>query len=184
MTKHSKKTAPTREELLEQIRAFDTDAEITKLTAEVERLTSENAAFLTQRNDLSRELTTLRKDMATIRDVVRIADIKTRTYGPDRSGADRETGAIASRLSMANVQAGIANGTHDPATGLEYTSETQPIRDLTAGARAISKAELSKVFPELEGPTVEVSEVEEAHALEAMTALQIGNPSVLPTLAD
>ncbi len=50
----------------------------------------------------------------------------------------------------------MQQGTHDPATGLPFTSETKPARDLSVGAPEVTQRELSAIFPDLLGPEVEV----------------------------
>ncbi|MER9628931.1 cell division protein ZapB [Mesorhizobium sp. M0296] len=149
----------TREELLAQLDSIDNSTEIGKLNAEVSRLTEENASLLAQRQELERQLKHEREALQLVREAIRKVDVQTRSHGADRPGhAEIATAADrAGRMEWAEVRLGIQKGTHDPATGLPYTAETKPQRDLTAGAPKVTQTELASFFPSLSGPEVDVT---------------------------
>ncbi|MEQ1952651.1 hypothetical protein [Mesorhizobium sp. CN2-181] len=145
----AKKTV-TREELLAQLEAFDNSTEVASLKAEVAHLKQENASFVSQRTDLERQLKLAQDAMQLVRDAVHKVDIRNRPLSFEFT----EAGERASRMSMAEVQRGIQHGTNDPATGLPYTAETKPQRDLGAGTPKVTQEELERLFPQLRGPEV------------------------------
>ncbi|TIW27519.1 MAG: hypothetical protein E5V63_09225 [Mesorhizobium sp.] len=155
----------SREELLAQLDALDNSTQIGKLNAEVSRLTEENASLVSQRRDLERQLKQERDAIQVIRDALRTVDIKTRSFSADRPGyAEMQEAAVrASRLELTTVRLGVQKGTHDPTTGLPYTADTKPQRDLTAGAPKVTQTELSSFFPALSAP--EVDDTDNADAL-------------------
>jgi hypothetical protein len=162
----------TREELLAQIEALDNSTETAKLKAEVSRLTEEVASLTAQRNDLEKQVRQFEKNMDTIRQAVGGMDRRARTHGAsEASVALREATANAARLSLAHVRLGIQSGTHDPLTGLEYTADTKPVRDLTAGAPKVTKGELDRIFPELADPVNYITEADAEAAFTADAAL-------------
>ncbi|SJM33063.1 cell division protein ZapB [Mesorhizobium delmotii] len=169
----------TREELLAQLEALDNSTEVGKHKAEVSRLTEENATLLSQRQELERQLKQEREALQLVREAIRKVDIRTRSHGADRPGHAELTAAAerASRMEWAAVQVGIQKGTHDPETGLPYTAETKPQRDLTAGAPKVTQTELASFFPSLSGPEVDVTDTADALAdtdlSELKTALEI-----------
>lgn len=169
----------TREELLAQLETLDNSTEVGKLTAEVSRLTEENASLLSQRQELERQLKQERDTIQTIRDALRTVDVPQRTYGADRPGYAemQEAAAWSSRMAMAEVQVGVESGTHDPATGLPYTADSKPQRDLTAGASKVTKSEMEAFFPALSSPEVDATTnadtLLDAELAEAKTALEI-----------
>lgn len=148
------KKPTTREELLAQLDALDNSTEVATLKAEVVRLTEENASYVSQRRELERDLKHERDAMQIIRDAVHKVDRKNRPVGHGTNPALDEAAARASRMSLTTVRYGIQRGTHDPATGLPYTAETKPLRDMSAGSSKATQAELARVFPELMGPEV------------------------------
>ncbi len=153
----TKKKQPTREELLAQIEALDNSTELAKLQAEVERLTTENHTLVETRRTLERKLSRYEKDVATIREAVRSIDAVMRPV--DRSA--NAMSARVARFGQATVAVGIQKGTHDPATGLPYTDETKPVRDLSAsGAAPVRQRELEAIFPELSEGAEEAPESE------------------------
>ncbi|WP_192177719.1 cell division protein ZapB [Mesorhizobium amorphae] len=176
----AKKPMMTREELLAQLDALDNSTEVGKLTAEVSRLTEENASLLSQRRELERQLKQERDALQTIREALCTVDVQTRTYGADRPGyAEMQAASERSSLmALAEVQHGMRKGTHDPATGLPYTADTQPPRDLTSGAPKVTKGELERFFPSLSGASVDVTTTAatllDAELGDAKSALGIG----------
>lgn len=158
------KKPTTREELLAQLETLDNSTEIGKLNAEVSRLTEENATLLAQRQELERQLKQEREALQLVREAIRKVDVRTRSHGADRPGHAALTAASerAHRMEWAAVQLGVQQGTHDPATGLPYTSETKPQRDLTAGAPKVTQTELASFFPSLSGPEVDVTDTADA----------------------
>ena len=144
----------TREELLAQLDALDNSTEVATLKAEVARLTEENASLLSQRRTLEGQLKHEQDAMQTIRDALRKVDIRNKPIGPAANPELAEAAARASRMEMIEVRLGIQRGTHDPATGLSYTVETKPQRDLSAGTPKVTQGELARLFPELNGPEV------------------------------
>jgi chromosome segregation ATPase len=167
----AKSKAPiTREELLAQIEALDASTETGKLKAEVERLNAEVSRLKAENTQLSNDLRDRDGRLATIREALAGTDRKVRTYGPQGShGEATAAGQRAARMGYAGVLKGIEDGQRDPATGLQWTPETKPVRDLSAGTPKVTGAELERFFPALSGPVVEVSDVE----AEAMTAADI-----------
>lgn len=169
----------TREELLAQLESLDNATEISKLNAEVSRLTEENASLLSQRHELERQLKQEREAMQLVREAIRKVDVRTRSHGADRPGHAEMAAAAerAGRMEWAAVQVGIQKGTHDPETGLPYTAETKPQRDLTAGAPKVTQTELASFFPSLSGPEVDVTDTADTlvdtDLSELKTALEI-----------
>lgn len=164
------KKPASREELLAQLQAIDNSTEVAKLKADVSTLTEEKASLTGQRDELQKRVRNLEKSMSTIREAVRAQDITNRPL-TNRLNADDAAQAEASRrFDLAHVQAGVANGTHDPVTGLEFTDETRPVRDLSAGSPKVSKGELERLFPQLGGSTVEMSDAD----VEASIAADVG----------
>ncbi|RUX30377.1 hypothetical protein EOA23_12130 [Mesorhizobium sp. M2A.F.Ca.ET.042.01.1.1] len=156
----------TREELLAQLNALDNSTEIGRLNAEITRLTNENSSLVGQRQELERQLKQEREAMQLVRDAIRKVDVRTRSHGADRPGQAEAAAAAdrADRMALAEVRAGIQRGTHDPATGLAYTAETKPLRELTAGAPKVTKTELTSFFPALSGPEVDVTDTADSLA--------------------
>ncbi|MBZ9760993.1 hypothetical protein LB553_08900 [Mesorhizobium sp. CA8] len=169
----------TREELLAQLDALDNSTEIGKLNAEIARLTNENSTLVRQRQELERQLKQEREAMQLVREAIRKVDVRTRSHGADRPGHAEGAAAAdrADRMAMAEVRAGIVRGTHDPATGLPYTAETKPQRDLAAGAPRVTQKELTSFFPALSGPEVDVTDtadtLADAELAENQSALAI-----------
>ncbi|MDG4885849.1 hypothetical protein [Mesorhizobium sp. WSM4887] len=169
----------TREELLAQLDALDNSTEVGKLNAEITRLTNENSTLVAQRQELERQLKQEREAMNLVREAIRKVDVRTRSHGGDRPGYAEAAAAAdrSDRMAMAEVRAGILRGTHDPATGLPYTAETKPQRDLTAGTPKVTQKELASIFPALSGPEVDVTDTADALAetdlAEHQSALEI-----------
>lgn len=149
----------TREDLVAQLEALDASTDVAKLTAEVERLTAENADFIRQRDTVDRRNRELE---AILREIYKSLEpiapalaagrplARGRVYTPERTAAFQEAAARASLTSMASVQAGIVLGTHDPRTGRPYEDGVRkPPADLGAGAPKVTKGELSGFFPEI-----------------------------------
>lgn len=152
----------SREELLAQLDALDNATEIGKLNAEITRLTNENSALAAQRQDLERQLKQEREAMQLVREAIRKVDVRTRSHGADRMAETAAAAERSDRMALAEVRAGIQRGTHDPATGLPYTGETKPQRDLTAGAPKVTQTELTSFFPALSGPDMDVTDTADA----------------------
>ncbi|TPL07592.1 hypothetical protein FJ938_11165 [Mesorhizobium sp. B2-4-14] len=154
----------TREELLAQLDALDNSTEIGRLNAEITRLTNENSTLVGQRQELERQLKQEREAMQLVREAIRKVDVRTRSHGADRLAETAAAADRSDRMALAEVRAGIQRGTHDPATGLPYTAETKPQRDLTAGAPKVTQTELSSFFPALSGPDLDVTDTADALA--------------------
>ncbi|TPJ34433.1 cell division protein ZapB [Mesorhizobium sp. B2-8-3] len=169
----------SREELLAQLDALDNSTEIGRLNAEISRLTEENATLVSQRQELERQLKQEREALQLVREAIRKVDVRTRSHGADRPGHAEMAAAAAraGRMEWAAVQLGIQQGTHDPATGLPYSADTKPQRDLTAGAPKVTQKELTSFFPAMTGPEVDVSDTADAltdsDLSELKTALEI-----------
>ncbi|UCI26723.1 hypothetical protein [Mesorhizobium sp. B2-8-5] len=152
----------TREELLAQLDALDNSTEIGRLNAEVSRLTEENTSLTVQRRELDRQLKLERDAMQLVREAIRKVDVRTRSHGADRLAGVADAADRSDRMALAEVRLGIKRGTHDPATGLPYTTETKPQRDLAAGAPRVTQKELTSFFPALSGPEVDDTDNAEA----------------------
>ncbi|MBS4019034.1 MAG: hypothetical protein KGZ68_12445 [Dechloromonas sp.] len=154
----SRTKKPTREDLIAQLEALDASTDVAKITTEVERLKAENADLIRQRDTVDRRNRDLEAILREIhKSLMPIAPSlaagrplsRGRVYTPEHDAPLREAAAWAGRTSMASVQAGIAEGTHDPRTGLPYTGAKKPPADLGAGAPKVTKRELSGFFPEI-----------------------------------
>lgn len=143
----ARKKQPSREELLAQLEELDNSTEVARLTAEVTRLTEENRNLLESRRSHERALARYEKGVASIRDAITVME------GMSRQSSRHNLGAVAARTArsgQAEVAVGVTRGTHDPATGLPYTEETVPPRNLAVpGASPVRKRELERIFPEL-----------------------------------
>lgn len=168
----------SREELIAQLEALDTSTEIAKLEAEASRLTKEVASLTAQRTSLEKQVRQFEKDMDTIRQAVGGIDRRSRTHGSsEHSQSLREAAAAAARKSMTHVRIGIQKGTHDPVTGLEYTADTKPVRDLSAGTPKVTSGELERIFPELAGPVNYITEEDAEAAFIAIDDASLIGPS-------
>jgi hypothetical protein len=158
-----------RAALVAKLEALDNSTEISKLNAEVTRLTTENASLLDQRKGLERRLADFEKNFTAIREAIRNVEVRSRPAG--RNPEFHEAGVRAVRMGNAAVSAGIRKGSHDPETGLPWTAETKPL-DLSTTTQRISKTELTKAFPMLAvGGGVEVTEAEVIANAEADASL-------------
>jgi hypothetical protein len=156
----SRTKKPTREDLIAQLEALDASTDVAKLTADVERLKTENADLIRQRDTVAKrngELEVILREIYKSLEPIAPALAagrplsRGRVYTPERNAAIQEATARAGRTAMASVQAGITHGTHDPRTGLPYEGSItrKPPADLGAGAPKVTKGELSGFFPEI-----------------------------------
>jgi hypothetical protein len=174
------KKPQSREELLAALEAIDNSTEIATLQAQVATLTEERDALVSNRKELERTVRHLELRIDTVRKAVSVGEKAYRIMGPANPdhAATQEAGAIAARMEMAETNVGILEGTHDPATGLPFTDDTRPQRDLCSGTPKVTKGELERFFPSLSGASVDVITTSDtpldAEPGDAKTALEIG----------
>lgn len=150
----SKKPHQTREALLASLAELDNATEVGNLQAEIDRLNREVASLVSQRSELEKRNRLMGDTISEIHKVLRDSTVRGRSYGTSgsRNAILLEAAQATAARANANIQIGIQNGTHDPATGLPYTPDTKPQRDLSAGAPQVTLGELTKFFPEMNGP--------------------------------
>lgn len=159
MTKKTTKNTPqTREELLAALAEVEASEQVTALRAEITQLKADVASLVTQRSALEKQNRSLTDLVSGIKKVLREDELRNRTHGgpESRTAALQDLAQRTSQLASAAGRLGVQQGTHDPATGLPFTSETKPARDLSVGAPEVTQRELSAIFPDLLGPEVEV----------------------------
>ncbi|MDW9499148.1 hypothetical protein GOB08_11725 [Sinorhizobium meliloti] len=151
------KKPQTRDSLLAALAELDNSTEVSRLQAEIARLTAEVSSLVSQRTALEKENRSVKDTLSAIHGVLRGGELRQRTHGTSSTRAANLQGVAQRTATLASAQArlGIQQGTHDPDTGLPFTKDTKPQRDLSAGAPQVTEGELAAFFPALSGPTVD-----------------------------
>jgi len=155
----------TADQLRAQLKEIEEGEQVARLQAELTAASSTIARLQATVSQQTKESKVFKDAIKTIQDALRGIDLKTRIHGPNNPAhAALTTAAAASARSYsAHVQAGIRHGTHDPATGLEYNTKSNPKpKDFTQAGTVVSKGDMEKIFPELALPPEDAASIPEA----------------------